>query len=293
MSNTEKSNNRRVIYYYQTFTDLTPILNLAPQPVTHIILAAIHFGKDSKTNEPYIHLNNLEPTNNAFDKVWYQLQEAKDKCGIDIRLMIGGAGGAYTELFSDYDTYYPMLTQLLYSTRGLITGVDLDVEEPVALDDIRQLIADLALEFPGLRFTMAPVASALYTPGTTGMGGFSYLDLLKTPEGKLIEWFNGQFYYGDFDVDHFSQAVANLSKIVDPSKIVMGTVTGQWSPDEWSMCYDTLSKVVTKYPNMGGTFFWEYYLRPDNWEKDVANAMAYNTSSDINNKDNNIVCVVS
>jgi hypothetical protein len=40
---------KRIIYYYQTFTDLSPILK-PDTPVTHIHLSSIHFGLDN--NKP-------------------------------------------------------------------------------------------------------------------------------------------------------------------------------------------------------------------------------------------------
>ena len=39
----------RIIFYYQTFTDLTPIIDKGI--VTHIHLSAIHFGINQ--NKPY------------------------------------------------------------------------------------------------------------------------------------------------------------------------------------------------------------------------------------------------
>ena len=47
----------RIIYYYQTFTGLKPILN--KDIVTHIHLSSIHFGTNSD-NSPYIHLIMIE-----------------------------------------------------------------------------------------------------------------------------------------------------------------------------------------------------------------------------------------
>lgn len=267
--------HKRVIYYYQTLTDLTPILRLNPQPVTHIILASIHFGIDPETQQKYIHLNNCKPDNPTFNNVWRQLYDAKRNHGIDIRLMIGGAGGGYSSLFNSYDDYYPLLHTLLTSgpAAGIVSGIDLDVEEPVTMANIQRLIKDLHQDFPTFRFTMAPLGSSLYNPGATGMGGFRYCDLLATPEGKLIEWFNGQYYYGDFSEDKFNQTVQTLKDLATPDQIVMGSVTGQWAPGQWQPCYDTLQAIATKYPTMGGTFFWEYYIRPQNWETRVAVAM--------------------
>ena len=84
----------RIIFYYQTLTDLTPIIN--KNLVTHIHLSAIHFGIN-QNNEPYIHLNDYEPDNKIFNNVWKQIEECQ-KNNIKIILMIGGAGGAFTYL---------------------------------------------------------------------------------------------------------------------------------------------------------------------------------------------------
>jgi len=284
--------NKRIIYYYQTFADLTPMLQLSPQPLTHIILAAIHFGKDATTQQPYIHLNDLEPDDPQFDNVWSQLRLANNVHGINIRVMIGGAGGAYGELFSNYGIYYKMLVDLLTigPAAGLVSGVDLDVEEPTELENIRKLIRDLHKDLPDLKFTMAPVAGALYDKDGRGMGGFSYIDLLETDEGRLIEWFNGQFYYGDFDVEHFDMSCNNLYGLVGSDQIVMGTEVGQWAPNDWDKCYSIIKDVKDKYDDMGGVFFWEYYIRPDNWETNVYNALypsaiSYTTNMDSDNMD--------
>ena len=44
--------------------------------------------------------------------MWIELQKLYEQ-GVEILLMIGGAGGAYKALFSDIDTYYPLLFKLL------------------------------------------------------------------------------------------------------------------------------------------------------------------------------------
>ena len=92
----------RIIYYYQTLTSLIPILQ-EPINVTHIHLSSIHFGKNPD-NSPYIHLNDYNPNDSRFNQVWDQLQLADEK-GIRIVLMIGGAGGAFQDLFSDFELH--------------------------------------------------------------------------------------------------------------------------------------------------------------------------------------------
>ena len=98
----------KIIYYYQTFTTLKPIL-VKDTVVTHIHLSSIHFGvTDDSNKDPYIHLNDNHPDDPIFDNVWKELDEA-DKLGIEIILMIGGAGGAFAKLFSNYNVYYNLL----------------------------------------------------------------------------------------------------------------------------------------------------------------------------------------
>ena len=51
----------KTIYYYQSFVGLEKALeNITDIDV--IIVSSIHFGKNGQ--QPYIHLNNNDPTNN-------------------------------------------------------------------------------------------------------------------------------------------------------------------------------------------------------------------------------------
>ena len=95
----------RIIYYYQTFIPLSILLFFSP--VTHIHLSSIHFGKNND-GSPYIHLNNYPPDNHIFDNMWLGMNLA-NQTGIKNILMVGGEGGAYEVLFSDFETYYGLL----------------------------------------------------------------------------------------------------------------------------------------------------------------------------------------
>ena len=64
---------RRVSFYYQTFCGLQTLLALPdPLPVTHVVLAALHFGVNPD-GTPYIHLNDHDPGWDGFDRVWAEL----------------------------------------------------------------------------------------------------------------------------------------------------------------------------------------------------------------------------
>ena len=106
----------RIIYYYQTFVGLRPILDQNPIKVTHIHLSSFHFGLDSN-NQPYIHLNDFPPDNKRFENVWEEIKEARQK-GIKIIFMIGGAGGAYGALFSNFEVEIS-----LYSISNLLKNI--------------------------------------------------------------------------------------------------------------------------------------------------------------------------
>ena len=241
----------KIIYYYQTFIGLKQILQQKPLIITHIIVSSIHFGYNNET--PYIHLNDNSPNDNIFKSLWSELKLAHE-LGIKIIVMLGGAGGAYTQLFSNYNKFYLLLRNFIIS-KPFIEGIDLDVEEVVNINLIKGLINQITNDF-GKNFiiTMAPVgASLMYDE--PGMGGFCYKNLYKSPEGNLINWFNGQFY-GNYSFDSFDQVIKNN---YPSDKIVMGMISNQ----NLNIVLDELKKIKTKY-NSISVFVWEYCNAPPN-----------------------------
>ena len=251
------NNSKRIIYYYQTLTDLSPIL-FEGTPVTHIFLSAFHFGNNSD-GTPYIHLNNNDPFDEKFDKVWQQLSSAKHDYNIEIHIMLGGAGEAFVDLFSNFGVYYPMLIKTIMKSK-IVNGINLDIEEQVESSDVKMLIdlfkRDLAYDFV---ISMAPVQGSLQGNGT-GMGGFSYKDLRDSDEGKLIDFYCGQFYF-DLSGVCYDDCVLNG---YPANQVVLGMIQDQ--PIE------TAQKVVSycakKYPDFGGVFMWEYFDAPPDGTKD-------------------------
>ena len=243
----------RIIYYYQTFNGLQDILD--KQVVTHIHLSSIHFG-NNKDGSPYIHLNDEDPHNKIFDTVWKECYEASAS-GINIILMVGGAGGAFSYLFDQFDTYYPLLKQCIES-QPCIRGIDLDIEESVKLKDVQTLIRTLKTDF-GKDFiiAMAPLGDSLMTDDE-GMGGFVYKQLYTSPEGKMINYFNGQFY-GSFSFDSYDKAIQNG---YPEEKVVMGMESTEFNKDTFMNALDEVSKIKQKYPTFGGVFNWEYFSSP-------------------------------
>jgi hypothetical protein len=232
--------NQRVIYYYQTFCGLSDIFSSSYMP-THIHVSSIHFGPR------YIHLNNAPPDSDTFADVWRELQQASNM-GIKIILMIGGAGGAYQEMFSDYTFYYFLLKKTLLDY-PFIEGVDLDIEEEVSLDDVKMLITDLKRDFgEDFIISMAPVQSSLEND-SPGIGGFIYKDIYL-----FIDYFNGQFY-NDYSFEAYQRCIENG---YPANKIVMGMIFDQDLDDN----LEEIKKIKKAYPDFGGVFNWEYFDSP-------------------------------
>ena len=254
------STSKRVIFYYQTFTGLTPILKKNPD-VTHIHLSSFHFGTETD-GQPYIRLNNLYPDHSKFNQVWEDLTSAT-KLGIKVLIMIGGAGGGYSALFQDYITAYEQLKQLL-QRHPCIIGIDLDIEESVSLNNVKKLISDIKVDFPHFLISMAPIQSSLQQDDP-GMGGFVYKELYQSREGQLIDYFNGQFY-SDFSERAYEQVILNG---YPANKVVMGSMSGRGN-------IDVVRSLVSKYSTFGGVFSWEYnntIPSPQDWSEAMRNIM--------------------
>lgn len=245
----------RIIYYYQTFNGLQDILD--KKIVTHIHVSSIHFGHN-EDGSPYIHLNDEIPKSSIFDTVWKECETATDN-GITIMLMVGGAGGAFTDLFENFDIFYPLLKKCIES-QSCIRGIDLDIEEYVTLKDVQRLIRQIKEDF-GKDFiiSMAPLGGSLMTD-ESGMGGFVYKTLFESPEGKMIDYFNGQFY-GSFSFDSYDKAIQNG---YPPEKVVMGMESTEFTKETFVEALEEVHKIRQKYPTFGGVFNWEYFSSPPN-----------------------------
>jgi len=258
-----------IIYFYQTFTGLSKLLSNAKY-VDVINVSAIHFGRNVQSGNPDIRLNDHSPDNPIFYSMWEETKKASE-LGVKIHLMIGGAGSAYTKLFSDFETYYALLVKTIQD-RPWITGVDLDVEEPIGYFEIRKLIARIRKDF-GTDFliTMSPVQSALER-NVGPWGGFSYKDLFQSPEGKEIAWFHVQAC-SDY---YFTSYQAMINNGYPANKIVYGTVSKDFSHGNFRNCVREIRKIKQTYGDMGGVYNWEYFDAPPGPEPmDWAELMYY------------------
>lgn len=257
----------RIIFYYQTFTSLQPIID--KKIVTHIHLSAIHFGIEN--NKPYIHLNDFDPENSKFDKLWEEIRLCQNN-NIKIILMVGGAGGAFETMFSNYKVYYNLLKNTIIKYN--LDGIDLDVEEITNLDNIKMLISDLNNDFGNdFIMSMAPVQYAI-EEDSSGMGGFKYKDLFNSEEGKHINYFNVQCYY-DFQSVNFENMIKNGYPI---EKLVFGMIYSQ----NLETCLEEMKKFKNINNEIGGMFIWEYCYAENNnplkWCQEVSNVLNQKSS---------------
>jgi len=247
----------KTIYYYQTFVGLHDLMNHV-QDIDVIIVSSLHFGKD-KNNKKNIFLNDNLPYDPIFNDLWLETEKLSVQ-GCNIMLMMGGAGFAYKELFSDFDTYYPLLKRLI-TKKSWIRGIDLDVEENTSIENIKMLINQLVRDFVindnDFIITMAPVSSTLITDGSS-FAGFNYKELYNSEEGKYIHWFNTQCY-NSFSYDTYEAIIKNG---YPPEKIVMGMESGQFNESSFNEALDEIKKIKNKYPDFSGVFDWEYLNAP-------------------------------
>lgn len=248
----------KTIYYYQTFVGLHDLMSHV-QDIDVIIVSSIHFGKD-KSGQKNIFLNDNIPYDPIFNDLWLETEKLSVQ-GCTIMLMMGGAGFAYKELFSDFDTYYPLLKQLIME-KSWIKGIDLDVEENTSIDNIKMLINCLVKDFSDdneFIITMAPVASTLSIDGSS-FAGFNYKELYNSIEGDHVHWFNTQCY-DSFSYDTYDSIIKNG---YPPEKIVMGMESGQFNESSFPKALDEIKKIKDKYPKFSGVFDWEYLNAPPN-----------------------------
>ena len=240
----------KIVYYYQTFCGLQKVIDDSNNNITHIHLSSIHFDVDD------IHLNDYSPYDERFESVWDDLDILRQKKDINTILMIGGAGGAFQQMFTDFDKYYKMVYTLITSKKNLIKGVDLDIEEEVDINDIIKLILRFKSDF-GLDFiiSMTPIQSSLQTDNS-GMGGFVYKHLYNKL-GNLIDYFNVQCY-GDYSIDCIKSIVKNGYPV---EKINMGMMSYQYNVT----IPDIIKEIIKLYPHFGGVYDWEYNDAVPNW----------------------------
>ena len=255
-------------YFYQTNLGA-----IAEGPASCIIVSSLHFGYSQPLwplpfwKRPYLHLNDWHVNDPRYDQLWTTVRRltSEDK---DVAFMLGGAGGAFTQLFAAYDTFFPMLETFLKSYG--ITHLVLDVEERTRLSDVLKLVRDLKAAMPDLRLSFAPVLSEVLDPTVPGaFSGFCYQDLWNAVGTSLYRVYV-QMYGGTFTSGNFSQLVNACT--LDPQKIVPGFQSGDCSqPHQFDQAMSELTSMATfarqKHFKIGGCFVWEYFDAPPNGQQ--------------------------
>ena len=250
---------KRVVVYYQTQysngTYVSPLPLLTNNTgVTDVEVAAVHLDDNS-----VVHLNDDPPDSAKFTQMWQDLGTMQAQ-GVHVLAMVGGAAqGSFQRLDTQFDTYYPLLHNLI--TTYHLDGVDLDVEEDMSLAGMERLVDQLRTDFgAGFEIALAPVASAL--DGGGNLSGFSY-DSLMQDRGSSISFLNAQFYSGFGSMATTDDYESILGRgLVPASKLVAGTLT---SSDNGSgfvpieTVQSTVRSLVSAHSDFGGVAGWEYF----------------------------------
>ncbi|KAK6347206.1 hypothetical protein TWF696_007280 [Orbilia brochopaga] len=256
---------------------------------SQIILAAWHINEGG-----IIHLNDAPPNDTRYDYVWPQIKELQEQ-NIKVSILLGGAArGSYWALAKDFEKYYQQLREIIQ--RYSFDGIDLDVEEVVDINVILRLLRRLNFDFgPKFILTMAPVASDMFPKEyAVGLSGFSYHDLdsmafaWNKPGGKLIDWFNVQFYNGwGVANEEWYNYICQVGGW-DSKRICMGVLNNPrnggsgWIP--LSQLVQTIKNLQVTYGgNMGGGIGWEYFnagrdpgdgpIEPREWVGAISDAL--------------------
>src|SRR3954471_1283362 len=221
---------RRVVVYYQTIyngsTYVSP-LPLRDAGATDVVVGAIHLATNS-----VVHLNDDPQNASKFTRMWQDLATLRSQ-GVHVLAFVGGAAaGSFQRLETQFDTYYPLLRNLIRTYS--LSGIDLDVEEHMSNGALNKLIDALRADF-GSSFlvTLAPVATEL--SGGGGLSGLNY-DTLYRDRGSQISWFNTQFYCGWGSLSSTS-GYDNIVRrgVVPASKVVAGpSPTPRTAVDTWT-----------------------------------------------------------
>lgn len=184
--------------------------------------------------------------------------------------------------------YQPLLSILRnYS----IDGLDLDIEEPVdisvPLKLLQQLNTDMGENFI---LTMAPEATGLQ-PGSLSLTNFSYFTLdskatdPKRPNGKLVNWYNAQFYNGWGDVHTQTGYDSIISSGWSPDRVVKGVLDSSADGGSGWVDVNTLQndaqQLRVNFASFGGIFGWEYFNaggsdglgHPYQWDQAIGSAL--------------------
>ncbi|WP_434391382.1 RICIN domain-containing protein [Melittangium boletus] len=280
-ANVRPVNSRRTVVYYQTQyangVYVSPLgLTNNNTRVTDVIVAAIHLNSPT-----LVHLNDDPPSASKFTQMWADLRTMQSR-GVRVLGMVGGAAqGSYKRLDTEFNTYYPLLKNII--TTYKLDGVDLDVEEYMSLAGMERVIRALRADFgDDFVITLAPVATALYGGGN--LSGFNYEQLYRSVGGQ-ISWFNAQFYNGWGYMGSTANYQSILNRRVIPAqKVVAGMLSNPGNGGsgyvDITTAQNTVRALVGGSQDFGGVASWEYFnslpgdrAAPWQWAGTMSSAM--------------------
>jgi hypothetical protein len=119
------------------------------------------------------------------------------------------------------------------------------------------------------------------------LSGFNHFELESSEAGRLVHWYNVQFYCGWGDAGDERLYEAMVTSGWDPKKLVLGVIT---NPENGSGHVDLprlgtcIGKLLQKYDSsFGGVMGWEYYNaggsgQPEEWVRSIAGFLGKNLS---------------
>tara|TARA_Y100000389_G_scaffold205084_1_gene262900 strand:+ start:882 stop:1781 length:900 start_codon:yes stop_codon:yes gene_type:complete len=232
------------------------ISNVSPETMLVIYISSLHFGRN-QDGSAYLHLNDTDVMDlDYFFRSLIPLWSGK----VQFRVMLGGAGGAYNALYTDYSAYMDLLLHFM-NKYSFISGIDLDIEEPLhpnpdqSLARVKQIINDISSgTSKSFAITLAPVASSLTDSGAVGMGNFSYSLLKNSSEWGKIECLNVQAY-GAYDYCTFKQII---SAGFNSAGLRMGMLGDNFgTTDDYETALLEIEKIVNEFPQAKGVILWE------------------------------------
>jgi hypothetical protein len=125
-------------------------------------------------------------------------------------------------------------------------------------------------------------------PSHSHLSGFNHFELESSDAGRLVHWYNVQFYCGWGDAGDERLYEGMVASGWNPRKLVLGVVT---NPDNGSGHVDLerlgkcIAKLKAKHGNdFGGVMGWEYFNaggngKPDEWVRSIAGMLGRNVIS--------------
>ncbi len=225
----------------------------------------IHFGYfkfSYENNTPKIFLNNIDPNNNIYDDLWFDLGVSTEK-NINCIMVLRGLN-TFNNLFNNYDIFYKILYEFINDKKQIIKGIDLDIENCATYENTKKLINNIKRDFPEFIVTMSTIGYSMCVNDIDtyykNQNEWSYSLFNKTDEAKLINYYNCQFNEDDFTMDSFEDMINNG---FSPNKIVMGCDSKYFQ--DYDNYYE-LRCINKKYPELGGTFIKYYNDKPYKWD---------------------------